>query len=459
MEPRSLTFVAEACGGRFVRGRPDALVRRVSTDSRTVQPGDLFVAIAGERFDGHAFLNDAAAKGAAGLLVEAAKLPAQELAATVVAVDDTRSALGRLAARYRRDFKLPVIAVGGSNGKTTTKDLIASALGRRFVTLKSEASFNNDIGVPLTLLKLEGRHEAAVLEAGTNHPGELEPLLRMIAPRYGVVTSIGREHLEFFGDLAGVAAEEGMVAGLLPPDGKLLVNADSPEIERVERQACCRVVRLGAGKDCDWRAADVRVTPAGTEFCVTSERREFEGPYRVAMAGRHHAVNALFAIALGAELGLSRDEIASGLRECPPPAMRSRLEQFNGVWVLNDAYNANADSVAAALQTLAELPCRGRRIAVLGDMAELGVHTRAAQEESGRRAAEAGVDLLLAVGANAAVTGGAARAGGLRHVEEFASAETAASVLKQLARPGDVVLVKASRAARLERIVNALSGT
>jgi UDP-N-acetylmuramoyl-tripeptide--D-alanyl-D-alanine ligase len=227
VETRSLKFVAEAGGAEIRRGAGETPVKNVCTDSRSAQAGDVFFAIPGERFDGHDFLNEVAAKGAAAVVVAQKKVPAPLPACAVLVVNDVRAALGRLAAAYRRDFDLPVIAVGGSNGKTTAKELIASVLRQKLATLWSEASFNNDIGVPLTLLRLEKSHRAAVLEAGTNHPGELAPLVKMIRPKYGVLTNIGREHLEFFGDLAGVAQEEGWLAELLPADGKLFVNGDN----------------------------------------------------------------------------------------------------------------------------------------------------------------------------------------------------------------------------------------
>src|SRR5439155_16602629 len=196
MEPRSLKYVCDACGGEQRKGSPQTLVSRVCTDSRQVQAGDLFFALAGERFDGHNFLTEVAAKKAAAVLVDRAKVPEGNLGCAVLAVENPRHALGRLAARYRRDFNLPVVAVSGSNGKTTTKELLAAALRERFVPLWSEASFNNDVGVPLTLLKLENRHTAAVLEAGTNNPGEMAQLLRLIQPQIGVVSCLCREHLD-----------------------------------------------------------------------------------------------------------------------------------------------------------------------------------------------------------------------------------------------------------------------
>src|SRR5206468_6822833 len=236
------------------------------TDSRQAQPGDLFIALAGDKFDGHDYLSEAAQKGAVAVVVQLTKVLRQKLGCAVIAVENPRQALGKLAARYRRDFHLPVIAVGGSNGKTTTKELLASVLRQRFETLWSEASFNNEIGVPLTLLKLDLWHEAAVLEAGTNHPGELAPLVRMIEPQFGVITNLGREHLEFFGDLKGVAQEEGWLAELLPAEGRLLINGDSPEIDGILRRTRARVIRVGLGPDNDWRAVDVNPDEFGVAF-------------------------------------------------------------------------------------------------------------------------------------------------------------------------------------------------
>jgi UDP-N-acetylmuramoyl-tripeptide--D-alanyl-D-alanine ligase len=456
MEAQSLKQIAAGCNGELLSGSAEIAVRRVGTDSRDTQAGDLFVALRGERFDGHAFLQAAAAKGATAILIERRSRPAPLPACAVIAVDDTRAALGRLAAAYRRTLALPVIAVGGSNGKTTAKDLIASVLRQKLAALSSNASFNNDIGVPLTLLRLERTHAAAVLEAGTNHPGELAPLLDMIQPKFGVITSIGREHLEFFGDLAGVAQEEGTLAACLPADGKLFLNGDGDWAERIRRRSRAPVVRLGLGPDNDWRASDVRLGPQGTAFRVESPRADLAGEHRIGLLGRHQAVNALFAIALGAELGLSRAEIERGLADCKPPKMRLQLWEHEGLRVLDDAYNANADSVRAALETLRDLPCKGRRIAVLGDMAELGAHAEAAHEEIGRLAAELGVGQLFAVGSMAPVTGRAARAAGLNRVLEFADVESAAPAVKQFVRAGDLLLLKASRAARLERLADLL---
>ena len=452
MEPRALRFVVSACGGLLKGGSLQTRVLGVCTDSRRAQPGDLFFALPGERFDGHQFLADVARKGVAAVVAARNKVPADFSDCAVITVEDTRKALGRLAAAYRNDFSLPITTVGGSNGKTTTKELAASVLKQKLPTLWSEASFNNDIGVPLTLLKLEQSHGAALVEVGTNHPGELAPLLQMIQPRYGIITSIGREHLEFFGDVAGVAQEQGWLAELLPAQGKLFVPGDSEWAEPIIERASAPVVRVGCSAGNDWRASGLRPDKQGVTFKVEAPQVEFAGEYRIHLLGRHQAVNALFALALGAELGLDRAAIERGLAECKPAKMRLQLWEHKGVRVLDDAYNANADSMLAALQTLQELPCKGRRVAVLGDMAELGAHSEAAHEEVGRRAAELGIGQLFAVGKMAPVMGRGARGAGLNRVFEFEDVETAAAAVKSFVKNGDVLLLKASRASRLERI-------
>ena len=466
MEPRSLKFVAEACAADVRRGSVKTLAKNVCTDSRQAQSGDLFFAIRGEHFDGHDFLNEVAAKGVAAVVVARASRPSGEKHTgrmpvplpdcAVLVADDTRAALGRFAAAYRREFDLPVVCVGGSNGKTTVKELIASALRQKLATLWSEASFNNDIGVPLTLLRLEKSHQAAVLEAGTNHPGELAPLVKMIRPKYGVITNIGREHLEFFGDVAGVAEEEGRLAELLPADGRLFVNDDNEWTEKIVRRTRAGVVRVGLGERADWRAKGIRPDKNGVTFRVDAPKIEWNGEYRINLLGKHQVTNALFAMAVSEELGLGRPAVRDGLAGCKPAKMRLQFWEAGGVRVLDDTYNANADSALVALETLCDLPLQGRRVAVLGDMNELGAHSEAAHAEVGRRAAELGIGQLFAVGKMAPVTARAARDAGLNRVIEFADVETAMAAVKSFLKTGDVVLLKASRAVRLERIAETL---
>ena len=456
MEARTLKFVAAACAGGQFSGDPEVRVTRVCSDSRQAQAGDLFFALSGDRFDGHDYLGEVARKGVAAVVVERGRVPASLSGCAIIPVEDTRQALGRLAQRYRADFDLPVVAVGGSNGKTTTKELVAAVLKQKLAVLWSEASFNNDIGVPVTLLRLSEQHRAAVLEVGTNHPGELAPLIRMIQPKHAIITNIGREHLEFFGDLAGVAGEEGWLAELLPAAGKLFLHGDGEWCEGLARRTSAAVVRVGFGTGNDWRARDARLNAEGMSFHVEGPVADFNGEYRIGLLGRHQVVNALFAVAAGVELGLSAAEIRRGLTECKPAKMRLQSWNWNGVCVLDDAYNANADSMLAALETLREMPCSGRRVAVLGDMAELGAYGPTAHEEVGRRAAEVGVDQLFTVGSMAGVIARAARKAGLGEIGEFESVPDATAAVRGFLRSGDVLLLKASRSARLERLSEAL---
>jgi UDP-N-acetylmuramoyl-tripeptide--D-alanyl-D-alanine ligase len=456
VDSRSLKFIAEACGAKILAGGPDMPVKNVCTDSRRAKPGDVFFAIKGENFDGHAFLNEVAEKKVTAVVIEQEKVPPQLPGCAVLSVPDTIAALGRFAAAYRRDFTLPVVCVCGSNGKTTTKELIASVLRQKFSTLSSEASFNNNIGVPLTLLRMEKTHEAAVLEAGTNHPGELAPLVEIIRPNLGVLTNIGREHLEFFGDMDGVAREEGHLAELLPPDGTLFVNGDNPWTPGVVRRTRAQVVRAGFGEKNDWRAGKIRLDKNGVTFLAAAPEKEFCAEYRVPLLGRHQALNALFAMALGAQTGMTAAQIQRGLAECKPAKMRMQFWEAGGIRVLDDAYNANADSMVAALETLRDLPLQGRRVAVLGDMAELGAHSEAAHAEVGRRAAELQVGQLFAVGKMAPVVAKAARDAGLSRVIEFENVEAATKAVKSFLKSGDLVLLKASRSSRLERIAETL---
>lgn len=456
MENRDLEFAVTACAGELVQGSRAARFGRVNTDSRQAQAEDLFIALSGERFDGHNFITEVAQKGVVAVMIERGRKLESLPECAVIQVANTRRAYGQIGAAYRKDFSLPVIAVGGSNGKTSTKELIAAVLRQKLNPLWSEASFNNDVGVPATLLRLDKTHQAAVVEVGTNHPGELAALVDLVQPQFGVITNVGREHLEFFGDLAGVAQEEGALAEALPASGKLFLNGDDEWSDAIAKRAKATVVRVGSGANCDWRVRDVKMDKNGSAFTVEAPTKEFSGTYRIGLLGRHQVGNALFAIALGAELGLSRSEIKQGLATCEPAKMRLQLYDVGGVRVLDDAYNANADSMVAALQVLQELPCKGRRVAVLGDMAELGSHSESAHAEVGRRAAELGVEQLIAVGKMAGTMAQAARGAGLSRVIELADAEAAATAIKSFLKPGDTVLLKASRSSRLERIANAL---
>jgi UDP-N-acetylmuramoyl-tripeptide--D-alanyl-D-alanine ligase len=452
MKPLTLQQVSQRVGGELW-GPPAGTVTGVTTDSRKVAPGDLFVALRGERFDGHRYLNDAFAGGAVAALGERSRLDDRPPDRPVVAVNDSRAALGRLAAACRRDFELPVVAVAGSNGKTTVKELLAAVLRERAETLASPASYNNDVGVPLTLLALRPRHRAAVVEAGTNHPGELAALLEWIRPDHGVLTSIGAEHLEFFGDLAGVAREESALAAALPAGGGLFVNGDAPALELACAPTAATVTRVGWSAGCAWRITAAVIDLAGTTFTLRAPRAEFSGEYFLPLLGRHQVVNAALAVAAAAVLGVTPDEARRGLAAVRPAPMRLEPVTLAGRVVLNDAYNANADSVIAALETLADVAGGRRTVAVLGPMAELGARAAGEHARVGRAAGGCGIDRLVAVGPETAPLSEAARRAGVPAVDECPDAAAAAALLARTLTPADLTLVKASRAACFERLV------
>ncbi len=457
MEERSLQFIAESCGGRILAGDPEANVRDVAIDSRAIAPGNLFVALTGPNFDGHDFLGDVCSRGAAAAVIEEKRRSQLPPTLAAVGVENPRRTLGQLAAEYRKNFELPVVAVAGSNGKTTTKELVAAVLRQKLETLASAASFNNEVGVPLTLLRLEKKHRAAVLEVGTNHPGELRPLLEIMRPSAGIITSIGREHLEFFGTIDGVLHEEGTLAEVLPTGAFLVMNGDGYGAAELMQRSRGRVIRAGTGPKNDWRISEVRMDAGGARFRLEGDDKDFSGEYVTQLLGTHQVVNATYAVVVGKELGLSRAEIARGLASCGGAKMRLQLKQIDDFLVLDDAYNANADSMHAALETLQEFPCKGRRIAVLGDMAELGESSTTAHEEVGRLAAAGEIDFLVAVGKHSGIMGSAARGAGLRQVVELAEVEKAGPAVKEMVRAGDVVLVKGSRSTRLERVIEFLA--
>ncbi len=442
-------MIARMCGASLDARDATVTASGVCVDTRKIKRGELFVALAGDRFDGHDFLSQAASSGAAAGLVRRG-VPQGAAGMPLLFVDDPLEALGQLAAAHRSEQSGCVVAVAGSNGKTTTKEFLGNVLSHAGDTVWNEASFNNAIGVPLTLLRMDPGTRFLVSEVGTNHPGELEPLLRMVRPRVGVLTSLGREHLEHFGGVEGVLREEGWIAEVLPSDGLLVVNGDTLGVEEVISRSASATVRVGYGWSNDWRLSNYRYEQDSARFELEGPIVELSGDYRVHHIGRHQALNSALAVVVAAMEGLGRESIQQGLLDCYPAPMRLQVWRMGGVRILDDAYNANEDSMMAALQTLGELPVEARRWAVLGDMAELGTHAEAAHRAIGMQAAKSGVNHLFTVGRMSAWIAEGARSAGLAEVTEFESAAAAGEALREIVVAGDAVLIKASRASRLE---------
>ena len=486
MNPITLQEVLDTTGALSDRNPSLAarLVRLVRTDSRSVEPGDLFVALRGERFDAHDFLADVAAAGAAAAVVER---DVPEAPLPLIRVENARVALGQIAQLVRQSFGGKVVAVAGSNGKTGTKRLIDAALRGRLRGTISPASFNNDVGVPLSIFPAHPADDYLVLEMGTNHPGEIAPLSIIGGPDIAVITNCGPEHLEGLIDLDGVRRENAQVTAGLRPDGLLIVNGDDPALLDAVGGWTGRRVTFGLSEGVDYRAVEMYAGAAGVRFRVelgssnptprlaaplaggvapiprpASGAAERRGPAEgetaaesvevfVPLVGEHHAVNALAAIAVGRELGLTAADLAAGLATATGAGRRSELRHIGPIALLDDCYNANPASMAAALRTLAALPTGGRRIAVLGEMRELGEESAAFHREVGRQAGF--VDELVCVGEMARhIAAGA----GVASVRVVADARGAAEVLVPLVRAGDLVLLKGSRGVGLEVVTAAV---
>jgi UDP-N-acetylmuramoyl-tripeptide--D-alanyl-D-alanine ligase len=452
--PFTVQDIVRATQGALVGGDLAVPVTGISIDSRATSVGEAFFAIKGHRLDGHAYLAEAAGRGSACLVVH--ELP-DDLPPNVplVLVEDTTKALGRLAAWHRAKFAIPVVAVTGSNGKTTTKELVAAVLGTRWNTLKPAGSFNNQWGLPLTLLGLGPEHGALVVELGTNQPGEIAALAALAVPTVGVVTVVAPVHTEFLGSIEGVRDEKAGLVRALRPDGVAVLNADDARVASMARDTRARVITYAVDTGADLRVVGEIVDgPDGLAFTVEHGGRR--QPLRLLLSGRHNVTNALAAAGAGLALGVSLEDVATGLAAARPAKGRCVWRAAGDVRILDDTYNANPESVRAALDVVKTHHRGARVVAVLGDMLELGAIADDAHREVGRYAAASGVAVLVGMGRHARVLVEAGRAAGIsetHHTETFE--DTVAFLLKELV-PGDLVLVKGSRGMRMERIVDAL---
>ncbi len=447
---RTLSQFAQVCGGEL--GGADRAYTGVSTDTRTIKPGELFVALRGPRFNANDFVAAAEAAGAAGAVVD--RRTDQPLAQ--ILVGDTQEALTTSAAMWRARFEIPVIGVAGSNGKTTVKEMTAAILVRAGSTLATRGSLNNHIGVPLTLHRLEPAHRFAVIEIGTNHPGEVAALCKIARPTVGLITNAGAEHLEGFGSIEGAARAEGEMIADLEPQHTAVINVDDEFAGLWRGMTRARVVTFGIAQPADFSATDVH-TAIGTDGFITRfELRAPQGSTAVELhlAGKHNVVNALCAAAAAVAAGASLDDVRTGLATMRPVPGRLQLKTApSGAWIVDDSYNANPSSMKAGIEVLETVDAR--RWLVMGDMGELGEHAVTSHGEIGRFAREHRIDRLFATGKLSALAVEAFGSG----AEWFTDSETLARAVNAELTREVCVLVKGSRSARLERVVDALAGT
>jgi UDP-N-acetylmuramoyl-tripeptide--D-alanyl-D-alanine ligase len=453
MEPKSLRQIAVATGGA-VWGPEGTIVTSVGTDSRDAVPQELFVALRGERFDGHEFIGAARERGAAAALVQIVNPHWHSFPQIQVA--DSLQALQRLARAYRAELSLRVVGITGSNGKTSTKEMVAAVLAEKYAVTKTEGNLNNHIGVPLSILKADSNHQVAVWEFGTNHVGELAPLVEMARPGYGLITNIGVAHIEFLGSREAIAREKAVLAENIPSTGVVVLNADDEFSDWISARCSARVIRTGIEQGAI-QACQISHRVDGEEFVLSDESGEV--PTFLSVPGEHMIKNAVQATAIGRALGLSLAQCAAGLGKTSIPGGRFRIEKLGQVLVINDAYNANPDSVIAALRTVAKLPVKGRRIAALGYMGELGEESLSSHERVGSAAAENGFDFLIAVGERAKPIASASFKAGLDRTRTVATQAEAADALAEFLQPGDLLLVKGSRSAAMDRIIEQLEAT
>ena len=449
MQSLTAQQLAEILGTTVAAGRPDALVSGgVSTDTRTLPRDAAFFALRGDHFAGDAFAGQALDTGAAAAVVSR-WTGGEPAAGAVLVVADPLRALQRLAYWWRMNLSIPVVAITGSNGKTSVKDFTAAVLGRKYEVAATRGNLNNHIGVPLSVLATTARHTAAVWEMGMNHPGEIVPLCEIARPKYGIITNIGTAHIEFFGSRDAIAEEKGMLARALPADGILFIPATCDYHEYLRQRTKATLIPVGNGRGLV-RAEDLHFDAERTCFTLAIEG-EGKTEVELAVPGRHMVTNALLAAGIGWKLGVPLDDIAAGLAAAKLTGGRLQRYIWNGVTIIDDAYNANPESMAAAIETLADMPVTNgaRRIIVLGRMGELGTHGPAAHLHVGELAARRHLT-VLAVG-----EGSEGIARGAKDAPHFPRLEDGAKWLSREVKPGDVVLFKGSRTATVERVMNA----
>ena len=454
MDGLTLSDVIESTQGHWIgRDDPSAIVPTgVSIDTRTLKPGEIFFALPGEEVDGHQFLDAAFENGACATVVSKSRFNAQASPqAGLIAVDEPDLALGDLARFYRRRFDIPVIGITGSSGKTTTKDMVAAVLSTRYRVLATRGNLNNRLGVPLTLFNLSAHCEVAVIEMGISERGEMRYLCEIAQPTIGMITNIGPAHIEFFGSVEGVAKAKGELLEYLDESSMTILNLDDLFLSKERAKVKGRLLGIGIEQICQFRGEGLKLDQKGFgHFSLQGHS------FRLSIPGKHNVYNALMAATAGWALDVPLQDAAKALENFALTKLRSQVLERNGIRMINDAYNANPASMRAALETLSQIAVDGRRIAVVGDMRELGAMTHDAHRELGREVGNRQIDALFALGDHASVVVEGGREAGIDQAWAYRDRDALTNALQAYLKPGDLMLIKGSRGIAMENIVTAL---
>lgn len=452
MDNIPLSQITTWSGAKLIAGDPTHLATGVSHDTRTLKPGNLFVAFRGEKVDGNSLLLEAAQKGAIGAITEGPIPEGLPKNFGILQVSDSLKALSQLARAWRQELSLRVIALTGSTGKTTTKDFTTAILRSTFSTTSTPGNFNNHLGVPLSILAASKAHQVAVWEIGMNHRHEIAPLAALAAPEIGIITNIGVAHIGLLGSQEAIAEEKGDLIAALPQKGTAILPIADPFFAKLSLRTSASVFSVGISCGA-LRAEKINITPTGSEFEVHYQGSSYKAFLPV--HGKHMIQNALLALTAGLLCGVALEHGIEALSKIMPSKSRLSVKKVGEIMVIDDSYNANPDSMEAALLTVATMPCSGRRIAVLGRMGELGYYEQTGYQRVGKVAAQT-VDLLIAVGSETTPLAQAASQAGLTTIYQVANNQEAIDLLHSLLHPGDSVLVKGSLTAQLKEVVEAL---
>lgn len=425
----------------------------ISTDSRKILPNSIFLALVGENFNGHNFIDLAIEKGATCIIANKKEYIDSQLNVTIITVDNTLEAYQKIACCYRRRFDIPVIAITGSNGKTTTKDLTASVLSSKYNVHKTNANFNNEIGLPFTLLQLHQEHDVAVVEMGMRGIGHIKDLMNIAEPNIGVVTNVGETHMELLGSIDNIAQAKGELVEDIPESGLVILNADDEHVKKMAHKTKAKVIFFGIDNDADVKAFNIKYFETNTLFDFSYGGKIYK--CKLPLVGKHNVYNALAAIAVGLDMKLTVEEIQKGLDKLSLSAMRLAVMKIKGYTFINDAYNASPMSMKAAIESLNTIAAK-RKIAVLGDMLELGSISAEAHRKIGDILADNNIDMVITLGEQAKNISDQARRSGISEVYEAKDHEEIKNILKLNLQTGDTVLLKGSRGMKMEKTLEGL---